>query len=281
MLGYVSAGILDVLSTAEPTFMDRSPMNVLEWHFLWKFMHKFYTEYGNVLPDPIHNEGHGLFFMEFDQIFEDLKVYCKMYTRLLDIVCIIDSNIGRCDNDRLLRNQGTDLERSSWRFYTFMQNRMYKRLHKCIDLAWFDDVDELDCDTTIATIASCLKHVLMRFPRIPQRHYGRPDYCLPIPIQQDNDLTLRNYNTFVYREVIRQKARHTVKQDHCDIDGAASPFAVDFEELPQVGDILGLPDGELRLKPFVIESKNELSVSETRDDYEMYMNESNMEEMFF
>lgn len=286
MLGYVSAGMLDILSTVEPTFMDRSPINVLEWHFLWKFMHKFYTKFGNVLPDPRSNDEHRRFFTEFDRTFNDLKVYCKMYTRLLDIVCIIDSNIERCDGDRSRRNEGTDLERSSWKFYTFMQNRMYERLHRCIDLAWFDNVEGAECRTVVATIASCLKNALTRFPKIAQRHYGRVDYCLPIPIHQDNDLTLRNYNTFVYREVIRQKARNAVLRDVVVDDGDSNaPFTIDFDELPQFADIRGLSDGELLLSPFAIVPADEGTLSSTaittsREDCELYMNESNMEEMF-
>lgn len=281
MLGYISTGLLDVLSTAEHAFMDRSPMNVLEWHFLWKFMHKFYTEFGNVLPDPDNKAEHGIFFVEFDRIFDDLKLYCKSYRALLDVVCIIDSNVDRCDRDRLYRNTGTDFVRSSWKFYTFMQNRMYKRLYRCIDLAWFDN-DDMECGNIIVLIASCLKHALLSFPKIPQRHYGRVNYCLPIPIHPNNDLTLRNYNTFVYREVIRQKARYAVQSTEDDVD--VSQFTMNFDELPQFADILGLSEGELRLTPFVIKCRpiEEMANDTLTDnvDTELYMNESNMETLF-
>lgn len=253
VLGYISAGMLDIMSAAEPTFMDRSPLNVLEWHFLWKFMDKFYSMFGNVTPDVETYEEHADFFNDFDRVFADLKDYCDIFNRSLDIVCVIDSNLERCDADRLRRNEGTDYERSTWKFYTFMQNRMYRVLHRCIDLAWFDS-ENMDCNDIVIIVASCLKNTLMKFPRQPRRHDGRVNFYLPVPTN-GTDFTLRNYSTFVYREIIRQKAQELVRRELADdrVDVNSIENRVNLDNMPKIANIRGLPDGRsFEMEPFEI-----------------------------
>lgn len=260
MLGYISTGILDIMSATEPKFMDRSPLNVLEWHFLWKFMDKFYTMFGNMLPDVENDERHIDFFNEFDRLFIDLKNYCYIYSRWLDVVCIIDSNIDRCDGARMRRNVGTDYERSNWKFYTFMQNRMYSVLHKCIDLVWFDS-ENMECAEVVVVIATYLRNVVTKFPKLSQRHHGRMDFALPVPVN-DVDFTLKNYSTFVYREIIRQSAQNTIRQS---VDNQSS-WEFDLNSVPQIIDIHKLPNGRhFELEPFSIDAPSDHDAGSTTD----------------
>lgn len=56
----------------------RSPLNVLEWHVLWKFMNKYLKKFGNVTPCPEHSSSmqrltrDGIGFL-FDQHTEKLS----------------------------------------------------------------------------------------------------------------------------------------------------------------------------------------------------------------
>lgn len=98
--------------------MDRSPLNVLEWFILWKFMYLFHNTFGNVDPYTVNCT---VFLEEFDRVFDFLKnsYYYKMIRSNVDVVAIIDSDTERCDDKRLLRNEGTDGMRSKWKYYTF------------------------------------------------------------------------------------------------------------------------------------------------------------------
>lgn len=103
MLGYVACGMSDVESARKLQFMDRSPLNVLEWHVLWQFMDKYVKFYGNARPRP--NDEHRTFFAEFDDMFDALcrSYYYKTFRWWLTVIALVDSNTNRCDQRRGIR----------------------------------------------------------------------------------------------------------------------------------------------------------------------------------
>lgn len=120
-------------------FFDRPSTNYMEWSILWQMFDLYVREFGNVKPDPKKQRS---FFNEFDKAFINLRNnYCYDYfVSRINIVSVIDTNVERCDNARKLRNTGSDMERSNWKYYTTLQNRKERILHPFgyIDLAWFD-----------------------------------------------------------------------------------------------------------------------------------------------
>lgn len=200
-LGYVCSGMIDILKATEFRLMDRSPLNVLEWHVLWKLIDKYVKLFGNVTPN-LKIEEHILFFNEFDVIFKSLKnsYFYDYFRQRLDTLAIIDSNIERCDNTHLKRSIGTDVERAGWKFYTFMQNRMYSVLYDYIDISWFDGEVENQKDV-IVILASEIKQLLFKFTKKAALKDWK-QFKLPISIV-NVDLTLRNFHTFVYRSIVR------------------------------------------------------------------------------
>lgn len=207
-MGYVCAGMSDVLQATEFRVMDRSPLNVLEWHVLWKYIDKYVKLFGNVAPD-LKIEEHFTFFNEFDIIFKSLKdsYFYDFFRQRLDTLAIIDSNIERCDNVLLRRSTGSDAERAGWKFYTFMQNRMYCILYEYIDISWFDGVTENQKDV-VAILASELKQLLFKFTKNTEINDWKK-FKLPISMV-GVDLTLRNFHTFAYRSMIRNRANMIV-----------------------------------------------------------------------
>lgn len=253
MLGYISTGILDIMSTSEPNFMDRSPLNPIEWHFLWKFIDNFYNDFGNVVPDPERNSYHNDFFVQFDAVFKDLKYFCRVFSQHLDTIAIIDSNLSRCDDVRASRNTGSDVERANWRFYTYLQNRMYKLLYPYIDLMWFDS-EPMSCDDVIISIATCLRSALKKFPQVRVKHHGRSDFALPIP-ETEPDFTLKNFMTFMYRDAVRKVARDTIKWENGMFDDRLVPWNFyNFNDVPKFTNIENMPSSaSLALSPFFID----------------------------
>ncbi|AUQ43981.1 putative gp44-like protein [Esparto virus] len=144
MIGYMSAGINDSLCD-DPHFSDRSPMNVMDWHILWKIMDDYLTRFGNVAPDETNVEMANV-LSSYRNIFRLYKNKCttKLFSRHVNGIAIVDTDTQRCDDLRLTRNSGpTDMERSTWKFYTYLQNLMYIELYPnlYIDLNWFGHAD--------------------------------------------------------------------------------------------------------------------------------------------
>jgi len=140
MLGYICSGINTSLGTI-PHFNDRSPLNVLEWHILWKLMDDYLESFGNTKPDE-NDPNMTVAFQMYRKIFNAHHNRCavKVFSSRINGLAIVDSNTDRCDERRSKRNKtASDIERSTWNFYTFLQNLMYKELYDglYIDLAWF------------------------------------------------------------------------------------------------------------------------------------------------
>lgn len=185
-------------NTEDPHFNDRSFLNTLEWRVLWKTMDDYYKRFGNVVPDETRDDIKSA-LNEYRRVFDDLRdsYFYKRFRRMMNGIAIIDSNTDRCDALRQARREGSDLERSSWRFYTFMQNLMYSRLYPSthIDLAWFDDHD---LDTVTASIAVWLKSLLGRLVGSVAAKVSVPlvKFKLPVP---KHDFCLSNISTHSYR----------------------------------------------------------------------------------
>lgn len=204
MLGYMCDGVMAMLR-GRPHFNDRSPTNVLEWHFLWSVMDNFVQLYGNVRPSPKMHEAS---LKLYRQVFEQLKLtdYYKLFRNRFNCITMVDSNLDRCDALHLRRNESTDAERGTWRFYTPLQNLMYEILYEglCIDLAWFDEyilaTDSDDCivrDGIALFYEETLDYLCKNrtVDRVPLE-----DCRLLTP---SNDYYLSNITTHVYRSIGR------------------------------------------------------------------------------
>jgi len=131
--------------------MDRSPLNVEEWRLLWIFMDEYHELFGNVSIDescPRHRN----YLARFDDAFLNLRkcTWYRYFRSRLDTVVLIDSNVDRCDRMRARRGTGSDQERCGWRFYTYLQNRMYKQLYRALNeeelrnFPWHTNIDGTD-----------------------------------------------------------------------------------------------------------------------------------------
>lgn len=213
MLGYISAGMLDIQAATEFAFSDRSPLNVLEWYVLWKFMDAYVSRFGNVDPDP--GAAHSSFFVEFDGAIDELKnsfFYQSLYEQL-NVISLVDSNVTRCDDRRKIRGIGSDTERSTWKYYTYLQNRMYKRLHPYIDLAWFDvPYQTSNSDVRNALIVEFTKFKNRLNACQPAYRTRGVEFALPVVECSGSDLVLKNFSTFAYREFARQEVKRVRNQ---------------------------------------------------------------------
>lgn len=249
--GYICAGVKQMLC-GEPHFNDRSPLNVLDWWFLWLLLDVVLRVFGNNIPP---NMGSGVIpppqppqppsqpssesasnkhheDIEFDSLLthmsdymmnkmnllknDKIRQYIKLFqlykddyirttwTRDINCIAVVDSNIDRCDELRRQRNQGSDAERSSWKFYTFMQNLMYSILYPnlYIDLAWFDHHNPEEVVPGIAQFMNyALDHIVDRNrvngtlkPAIISKHK------LPVP---KRDFVMTNMQIHVQRSIGR------------------------------------------------------------------------------
>nr|AHW98275.1 GrBNV_gp44-like protein [Nilaparvata lugens endogenous nudivirus] len=224
MLGYICSGMVQQANDLEPRVID-SPLNVLEWHILWKLIDLFVLKFGNCAPhfaesvessidnyvgDDNDLDGSSIntmldFTRKFDYIFYNLQdsYYYKHFRSQLNTVVFIDSNISRCDSLHRKRNVGSDMVRSEWKFYTILQNRMYSVLypHECIDLAWFSA-----CDSDIMTamsmyVESVLDGLVERASRTIQQNNSI--LVRITPPTTSVDYTLANITTHTYRTLAR------------------------------------------------------------------------------
>jgi len=201
MIGYVCAGINDSFGTI-PHFSDRSPMNVVDWHILWKFMDRYLTQFGNVVP----NEKNSEMALEFETFRKGFRVYrekCEIKDAVANInsIAIVDTNTMRCDEMRLNRNRSdSDVERSTWKFYTFMQNLMYMELYPdlYIDMAWFHNSD---ADRIVIGVSKFLNTVLNYLIKtIEPSTCNLYKYSLPTI---KHDYNLSNITIHTYRSIGR------------------------------------------------------------------------------
>lgn len=142
-MGYIASGIIDSYNGG-PKFGDRSPLNVLDWYILWILMGKFFVQFGNVRPNYIDTD----MSRELKKYEKILTLYRQtyfysIYSQHFNTMAIIHSNIDAIDFVRRQRGEGSDIERSTWEFYTFFQNLMYKHLYPTthIDLDKFQNTN--------------------------------------------------------------------------------------------------------------------------------------------
>lgn len=195
MLGYISTGISSFKYGNAMRLNDRSPLNPLEWHVLWCCMSDFYTKHGNIYPSDM---------TFYERIFKNLKdsFFYERFSAKINCIAFVDSNCARCDGLRRARNEGSDRERSNWKFYTPMQNAMYSVLHsgRVIDMAWFD---EYSIDETSLGISTWIKDLLRDMSSLTiDRYVPMKRHNLPINFPE-TDYSLANMTTHVYRSIGR------------------------------------------------------------------------------
>lgn len=258
MIGYIAAGINGQNTGGAAHLNDRSYLNTLEWCVLWRLMDDYVTRKGNT--DPLDNEApdaseRAALLDGYRQAFRDLVVsyHYRSLRRRFRALAFLDSNVARCDELRTRRGEGSDRERSAWRFYTPLQNLMYETLYPAahIDLAWFDELEENDDggDLLVASLAHWLRRLTERLACLDDRAAivvpHRP-FHLPIA-DTTRDYSLRNMETHVYRTFGRLAARKLAlsrKFDH-DLDFCArvANTIPDYVNVARVPKILQPDDG--------------------------------------
>lgn len=236
-IGYIASGIV-TQNHGEPHFNDRSFLNVLEWNLLWKVMDDYNNRLGNAAPDENDPEINSL-LEHYRTLFENLResYYYRFFRKAINAIAFIDSNVGRCDLLRLSRNEGSDRERSYWRFYTPLQNLMYTTLYPDahIDMAWFDDLDTFaDPDTTQEGISAWLVSLLQYLVERNQGRLAVPcvNYKLP---RLKHDLNLSNITTHEYRSLGRFECRNLMAGKLEGVD--VSPYM--YNCTPKYLDVYG------------------------------------------
>lgn len=211
MVGYISSGLMDQ-NTGTPHFNDRSYLNPLEWKLLWKLMNDYVDRFGNQYPCETNAEIREA-LDSYRKAFRELKesYFYKFFRSHINAVALIDSNVERCDALRARRGEGSDVERSQWKFYTPLQNLMYKELYPdCyIDIAWFDDYNTSD---VVKSIAYWLTDMLVKVASNMKVNAPHIEFKLPVPKQ---DLNLNNVSTHVYRSKGRVEVKNLMNQDAC------------------------------------------------------------------
>lgn len=226
MIGYVTAGMVNQSIDARAKFNDRSPLNVLEWHLLWKLMDAYVAEFGNVRPHP-DVPGMTRYLEDFGRAFARLKswyVYEHFRSRI-NGVAFIDSDVDRCDRMLAARNEGSDRERASWLFYTPLQNLMYEALYPgaVVDMGWFDDAT---ADVVVEGVAAFLNHLLSSRSAVGG---DEPTFTVrlapPVVSVRDRDFTMHNIDAHVYRSVGRAGVKRILNAvDAFDL----GPYTPDF-----------------------------------------------------
>lgn len=208
MIGYICRGMLS-LREGGPHFNDRSPLNVLDWAFLWRLLNDFLVSFGNVRPS-FDDEAHRPFLENAVSMIQNFRdsYYRKMFSRQINCVVIIDSDVDRCDQLRMQRSESSDYERSQWKFYTFFQNLMYKELYSglCIDLTMFK---ETETDVVVEGIADFCNMTLNNLIETRVRPSPRPLPVGKLPTIAC-DYNLSNMETHIYRSVGRRACKAAV-----------------------------------------------------------------------
>uniref|UniRef100_A0A0C9RL27 PfdB protein n=1 Tax=Fopius arisanus TaxID=64838 RepID=A0A0C9RL27_9HYME len=194
MLGYICTGVR-YLNYGSRRFNDRSPLNPLEWHVLWCCMSDYFLNYGNVKPNDLS---------KYENIMKSLKnsFFYDFFQKKINCIVFIDSNCMRCDELRYKRNNGSDRERSQWRFYTPMQNMMYSVLYegRVIDMAWFDN---FTTDIVCQGISMWISDLVNEMAKLNnQNNISLPKFHLPLNFPEI-DYSLENMKTHAYRSIGR------------------------------------------------------------------------------
>lgn len=194
MLGYICTG-LRTFKLGSMRLNDRSPLNPLEWHVLWCCMSDYFIENGNFYPTDLS---------KYKTIIKKLKhsFFHEFFSKKINCLAFIDSNCARCDETRTKRNEGSDVQRSKWCFYTPMQNMMYSVLYegRVIDMAWFD---EFNTDDVCQGVSIWIRDLVADMEKLDiDRTVPLSTLCLPINYP-DIDYASENMKTHAYRCVGR------------------------------------------------------------------------------
>lgn len=192
--GAVCSG-MEALLKGGAHFEDRTPYNCYYWHVLWLIMNHFFQKYGNV-PFDLDNPNMYADYLWYCDRFVELRE-CDLFTHFdqdCNTITIIDTNIARCDSTRAARGQGSDVERSNMKYYTFLQNLMFVKIRddgvNVFDLAEFDD-GRTTVDAVIGGAARLLEFALNYLNitnTIPATIPIDDDYDIPSTIQPQQTL---------------------------------------------------------------------------------------------
>lgn len=206
LLGYICRGMLSLLEGG-PHFNDRSPLNVLDWAFLWRLLNDFLVTFGNVRPNYLQ---HSEFIDNAISMIRNFResYYRKMYASQVNCVVLIDSDLDRCDRLHKERNESSDSERSTWKFYTFFQNLLNKELYPelCIDLVIFENATT---DAVVEGIAEFCNMTLNYLVETRPKPTPRPLNVGKLPTILC-DYNLINMETHIYRSIGRRACKEAV-----------------------------------------------------------------------
>lgn len=220
MLGYICTG-LRTFKLGSMRLNDRSPLNPLEWHVLWCCMSDYFVNNGNVYPIDLS---------KYEVIMKKLKksFFYEFFSRKINCLAFIDSNCSRCDEIRGRRNEGSDAQRSKWRFYTPMQNMMYSVLYegRVIDMAWFD---EFTTEDVCHGISMWIRDLVDDMAKLDiDRRVPLSNLCLPVNYPE-MDYASENMKTHAYRCVGRVGCK--IINNECDKKNIADTLKAQY--LPQ------------------------------------------------
>lgn len=208
MLGYICRGMLS-LCEGGPHFNDRSPLNVLDWAFLWRVLNDFLITFGNVRPN-VENLKHLEFITNIESMVRNFRnsYYRKIYSTRINCIALIDSDLDRCDGLHKMRNESSDCERAQWKFYTFFQNLMYRELYpgSYIDLVIFEDAPT---DVVVEGIADFCNMTLDHLIESRRNPCPRPLPVGKLPTIVC-DYNLVNMETHIYRSIGRRACKEAV-----------------------------------------------------------------------
>lgn len=212
MIGYVTSGTIS-MCTGDYHVNDRSPLNCLEWRLLWRVMDEYVNRFGNIHPDTLIEHGDvsiESYLNEVRAMFRALKgsYFYDMFRRDINALAIIDSCTNRCDMLHMRRNESSDMERASWKFYTYFQNLMYRELYEgtYIDLNWFNHINDSSVVKGISHFIRFCMDKLKEF-NIGTTVINKFHFPEKLPSTSKIDYNLENMKTHVYRSIARVNCR--------------------------------------------------------------------------
>lgn len=205
-LGYIYSGLLSQSESNHSTICDRSFLNTYEWSsFIWRVLGTYNREFGNVDPRELYNcEEFILFKQNIVKNAEKLLKFepYKNNRSKINCIVIINDDCKKVDAIRMNRGEGSDMDRSEWKFYTYFQNLCYSLLYpnSCINLNDFDTDLNTILDGICRFVNLCLDYL---------NENNHIKIHQPIKLKKVsflNDYTSRNLETYNYRAEIRAKA---------------------------------------------------------------------------
>ena len=238
-LAYIARG-LNQRNCGKPHVNDRTFANPLEWHILWRMFGDWVERVGNVRPSdvaPISILQPGRIelaltgdppidrLLGYRRQFELLRktYYYRFFRDRTNALVIVDSDSRRCDERRAMRNEGSDVVRSGWQFYTELQNLMYSALYPeaVIDLAWFGAATPRD--VVNSAISGWIRDVIV--PIATGRRGEVPLVELRLPMDRTFQPLLTNARTHASRTLARARCalfvRRILTGDEYDDDDVA------------------------------------------------------------